>query len=89
MLHGSQLRTFVNYLKCDGCLPVEIGLILIVMAIQPRPSRRSDWEPTPGDFSPWGAYRQFVGHVQVHPTEPGHLFATPFAGGLFENQLTN
>lgn len=46
------------------------------------------WEPTPGDLNPWGAYRQFIGRVQVHPTERGHLFAVPFDGGLFENQLT-
>jgi len=46
------------------------------------------WEPAPGDFTAWGAYRQFVGPVQVHPTERGHLFAAPFDGGLFENQLT-
>jgi photosystem II stability/assembly factor-like uncharacterized protein len=47
------------------------------------------WEPTPGNFNAWGAYRQSVGHVQVHPTERGHLFAAPFDGGLFENQLTD
>jgi hypothetical protein len=47
------------------------------------------WEPTPGDFNAWGAYLQAVFHVQVHPTERGHLFATTFDGGLFENRLTN
>jgi photosystem II stability/assembly factor-like uncharacterized protein len=47
------------------------------------------WEPTPGDFNPWGAYRQFIGRIQVHPTERGHLFAAPLDGGLFENQLSN
>jgi hypothetical protein len=47
------------------------------------------WEPTPGDFAPWGTYRRWIGHVQVHPTERGHLFAVPVDGGLFENQLSN
>jgi photosystem II stability/assembly factor-like uncharacterized protein len=45
------------------------------------------WEPTPGNFNAWGAYRQLIGHVLVHPTERGHLFAVPADGGLFENQL--
>jgi hypothetical protein len=47
------------------------------------------WESTPGDFAPWGAYRNWIGHVQVHPTERGHLFAVPVDGGLFENQLSD
>jgi hypothetical protein len=47
------------------------------------------WEPTPGDFNAWGPYRQLISHVQVHPTERGHLFAMPFDGGLFENQLSH
>jgi photosystem II stability/assembly factor-like uncharacterized protein len=47
------------------------------------------WEPAPGDFNAWGSYRQPVSFVQVHPTERGHLFASPGAGGLFENQLSN
>lgn len=46
------------------------------------------WDPVPGDLSPWGPYRRFVGLLQVHPTQRGHLFASTFAGGLFENQLT-
>jgi len=46
------------------------------------------WEPTPGNFNAWGTYRQLVSHVQVHPTQRGHLFAVPAEGGLFENQLT-
>ncbi|HEX4963336.1 MAG TPA: hypothetical protein VF173_21075 [Thermoanaerobaculia bacterium] len=47
------------------------------------------WETTPGDFAPWGAYRQSIGHVQVHPTQRGHLIAAPVEGGLFENQLSH
>jgi photosystem II stability/assembly factor-like uncharacterized protein len=47
------------------------------------------WELTPGSFNPWGTYRNWIGHVQVHPTERGHLFAVPVDGGLFENQLSD
>lgn len=46
------------------------------------------WELLPGDFTPWGDYRKFIIHVQVHPTQRGHLYAVPADGGLFENRLS-
>ncbi|HEV8240608.1 MAG TPA: sialidase family protein [Thermoanaerobaculia bacterium] len=47
------------------------------------------WESTPGTLDAWGAYRQRLQHVWVHPSEPGHVFAAPADGGLFENRLSD
>ncbi len=87
LIHAFAVNEGVSDVATDPSAPQDLYAASATGVLQSHDGGAT-WEPTPGSFSAWGAYRQFVGHVQVHPTEPAHLFASPFAGGLFENQLT-
>jgi hypothetical protein len=88
LVHTFAASDGVSDAATDPSAPMDLYAASLNGVLQSRDSGVT-WEPTPGDFNPWGAYRQEVGHVQVHPTERGHLFAAPFDGGLFENRLSN
>jgi photosystem II stability/assembly factor-like uncharacterized protein len=86
-VHTFALSEGVGDVATDPSAPLDLYAASANGVLQSRDGGAT-WEPTPGDFNPWGTYRQSVGHVQVHPTERGHLFAVPLDGGLFENRLT-
>jgi photosystem II stability/assembly factor-like uncharacterized protein len=88
LVHTFAASDGVSDVATDPSAPLDLYAASLNGVLQSRDSGVT-WEPTPGDFNAWGAYRQLIGHVQVHPTERGHLFAMPFDGGLFENQLSN
>jgi photosystem II stability/assembly factor-like uncharacterized protein len=88
LVHTFATSDGVGDVATDPSAPLDLYAASLNGVLQSRDGGVT-WEPAPGDFNPWGAYRQEVGHVQVHPTERGHLFAAPGYGGLFENQLTN
>ena len=88
VVHTFSLSDGVSGVATDPSAPLDLYAASKNGVLQSRDGGAT-WEPTPGNFNAWGAYRQLVGHVQVHPTERGHLFAVPAEGGLFENQLTN
>jgi hypothetical protein len=88
LVHTFAASDGVGDVATDPSAPMDLYAASMNGVLQSRDGGVT-WEPTPGDFNTWGAYRQSIGHVQVHPTERGHLFAVPLDGGLFENQLTN
>ena len=88
LVHAFATSEGVSDVATDPSAPLDLYAASLHGVLRSRDGGAT-WEPTPGDFNAWGTYRQEVGHVQVHPTERGHLFAVPFDGGLFENQLTN
>jgi hypothetical protein len=87
LVHTFAANEVVSDVATDPSAPLDLYAASGDGVLQSRDGGAT-WEPTPGDFSPWGTYRQFIGHVQVHPTERGHLFAVPADGGLFENHLS-
>jgi photosystem II stability/assembly factor-like uncharacterized protein len=88
LVHTFAASDGVNDVATDPSAPLDLYAASANGVLQSRDGGTT-WEPTPGSFNAWGPYRQLISHVQVHPTERGHLFAVPFDGGLFENQLTN
>jgi photosystem II stability/assembly factor-like uncharacterized protein len=88
LVHTFAISEAVSDVATDPSAPLDLYAASMNGVLQSRDGGVT-WEPTPGDFNAWGTYRQFIGHVQVHPTQRGHLFAVPAEGGLFENQLTN
>jgi photosystem II stability/assembly factor-like uncharacterized protein len=88
LVHTFAVGDAVSDVATDPSAPLDLYAASTSGVLQSRDGGVT-WEPTPGNFNPWGTYRQSIGHVQVHPTERGHLFAAPLDGGLFENQLTN
>src|SRR4051794_37701076 len=86
LVHTFATSDGVSDVATDPSAPLDLYAASMNGVLQSRDGGVT-WEPTPGNFA-WGAYRQFIGHVQVHPTQRGHLFAVPAEGGLFENRLT-
>jgi len=87
LVHAFPASDAVNDVAIDPSAPLDLYAASIHGVLRSHDGGAT-WETTPGDFAPWGTYRQGIGHVQVHPTERGHLFASPVDGGLFENQLS-
>jgi photosystem II stability/assembly factor-like uncharacterized protein len=87
LVHTFAVSEGVSDIATDPSAPLDLYAASGNGVLQSRDGGAT-WEPTPGDFNAWGTYRQIISHVQVHPTQRGHLFAVPGAGGLFENQLT-
>jgi len=88
LVHTFATSDVVSDVATDPSAPLDLYAASMNGVLQSHDGGAT-WEPTPGNFNAWGAYRQFVARVQVHPTERGHLFAAPLEGGLFENHLSN
>ncbi|MEA2600344.1 MAG: hypothetical protein QOF89_1336 [Acidobacteriota bacterium] len=88
LVHVFPTSEDVGDVATDPSAPQDLYAASILGVLRSRDGGAT-WESTPGDFGPWGTYRRWVRHVQVHPTERGHLFAVPVDGGLFENQLSD
>jgi photosystem II stability/assembly factor-like uncharacterized protein len=86
LVHAFAPSEEVSDVAIDPSAPLDLYAASANGVLQSRDGGAT-WEPTPGNFNAWGTYRQSVGHILVHPTERGHLFAVPADGGLFENQL--
>jgi hypothetical protein len=87
LVHTFATSEGVSDVATDPSAPLDLYAASMNGVLQSRDGGVT-WEPTPGYLTPWGFYRQSISHVQVHPTERGHLFAVSIYGGLFENQLT-
>jgi photosystem II stability/assembly factor-like uncharacterized protein len=88
LVHTFSTSDHVTDVATDPSAPLDLYAASSHGVLRSRDGGAS-WEPVLSDFSAWGPYRQLISHVQVHPTERGHLFAAPFDGGLFENRLSN
>jgi photosystem II stability/assembly factor-like uncharacterized protein len=88
LVHVFPASEAVGDIAADPSSPQDLYAASILGVLRSRDGGAT-WESTPGNFNSWGAYRNWIGRIQVHPTERGHLFAVPVDGGLFENQLSD
>ncbi len=88
LVHVFPASEAVGDIAADPSAPQDLYAASILGVLRSRDGGAT-WESTPGNFNSWGAYRNWIGRIHVHPTERGHLFAAPIDGGLFENQMSN